>query len=59
MANYNIYIKNNFNHLVMNKTQYVIEFPYRKNVHIWHLIKVNHREVCRSLKFLHQLVEAK
>ena len=39
--NYNIYLKNNFNHLVINKTQ--TKFLYWQNVHIWRLIKVYKR----------------
>ena len=42
MAVYNVYFKNNFNLLVMNATQ--TNFPYCQKVHIWHLIKVNHKK---------------
>ena len=41
MTNYNIYFKNNLNRSVMNVTQ--INFLYLQNVHVWHLIKVNHK----------------
>ena len=43
----NIYFKNNFNLLVMNVTQ--LHFLNWQNVHIWHLLKVNHK---RSLLFV-------
>ena len=46
MANYNIYLKNNFSRLVMNVTQ--INFLYWQNVYIWRLIKVHHMLVIRS-----------
>ena len=60
MANCNIYVKNNFNRLVMNITQ--INFLYRQNVHVLRLIpagiyllEVNNRntrtrcEICSNL----------
>ena len=42
MANYNGYFKNNFNHLAMNVTE--VNFLYWQNVHIWHLVEVNHKK---------------
>ena len=41
MGNYKIYFKNTFNGLVMNVTK--IDFIYWQNVHVWRLIKVNHK----------------